>query len=78
VGIGISTFRDQQEMKKTNEEMYLDWVNNFLTVERFAEYYSMTVVQATSLIESEKEWRDAIHEKRMLCGETDGREDDEE
>jgi hypothetical protein len=41
--------------KKTNEEMYLDWVNNFLTVERFAEYYSMTVVQATSLIESEKE-----------------------
>jgi hypothetical protein len=28
--------------------------------------------------QEEKEWRDAIHEKRMLCGETDGREDDEE
>ena len=64
-------------MKKFNKEMYLDWVNNFLTVERFAEYYSMTVVQATSLIESEKTRLDALHEKRMLCGETDGRKDEQ-
>ena len=29
-------------------------------------------------IDKENERLDAIHEKRMLCGETDGREDDEE
>lgn len=28
--------------------------------------------------QEENERLDAIHEKRMLCGETEGREDDEE
>ncbi|MDG1314517.1 MAG: hypothetical protein P8P29_03200 [Flavobacteriaceae bacterium] len=42
-------------MKKTyeyfsDEHMYLDWVNNFLTVARFAEYYGMTEEQAHDLI----------------------------
>ena len=30
--------------------MYLDWVNNFLTVERFAEYYAITVSDAAEII----------------------------
>jgi hypothetical protein len=39
---------------KTNEEMYLDWFNNFLTIERFAEYYSMSVGQAKSFLEKQR------------------------
>ena len=33
------------------QDMYLDWVNNFLTVERFAEYYRITPPQAIAIIE---------------------------
>ena len=31
-------------------ELYLDYVNNFLTVERFAEYYGMTQEHAEEII----------------------------
>lgn len=41
-----------QELK--NNAMYLDWVNNFLTVARFAEYYGLTEAQAIKLIETER------------------------
>jgi|TARA_Y100000590_G_scaffold84148_1_gene93966 hypothetical protein len=32
------------------EKMYLDYVNNFLTVTRFAEYYGITVKDANEII----------------------------
>tara|TARA_R100000353_G_scaffold126445_1_gene89779 strand:+ start:306 stop:443 length:138 start_codon:yes stop_codon:yes gene_type:complete len=32
------------------EKMYLDYVNNFLTVPRFAEYYGITVTEANEII----------------------------
>jgi len=32
--------------------IYLDWVNNFLTVDRFAEHYGMTPDAASELIDS--------------------------
>lgn len=32
-------------------EMYLDWINNFLTIERFAEYYEISVEQAQEIID---------------------------
>ena len=32
-------------------ELYLDYVNNFLTIERFAEYYGMSVDYANHVIE---------------------------
>lgn len=32
------------------DRMYLDYVNNFLTVERFAEYYDLSVDSANGLI----------------------------
>lgn len=35
-------------MKKL--EMYLDYVNNFLTVKRFAEYYNISEAEALELI----------------------------
>jgi hypothetical protein len=31
-------------------DLYLDWFNNFLTVERFAEYYGMTEEHAKEII----------------------------
>ena len=36
-------------MKK--ETMYLDYINNFLTVERFAEYYDISEDEANDIIE---------------------------
>jgi hypothetical protein len=36
---------------KENEFMYLDYVNNFLTVERFAEYYDLTIEEANLIID---------------------------
>jgi hypothetical protein len=33
------------------QEMYLDWVNNFLTVKVFAEYYEISVTTAADIIE---------------------------
>ena len=37
-------------MKNKLETLYLDWFNNFLTVERFAEYYKMPVAKAQRVI----------------------------
>ena len=33
------------------KEMYLDYVNNFLTVEKFAEHYGITEEKANEIIE---------------------------
>ena len=35
-------------------EMYLDYFNNFVTVERFAEYYGITETEAFAVIEAGK------------------------
>ena len=32
------------------QEFFLDYINNFLTVERFAEYYGLTIKQANNII----------------------------
>lgn len=41
---------------KTCLELYLDYVNNFLTVSSFAEYYDMTEEAALSIIETGRAW----------------------
>ena len=41
---------DQEEAQKL-VNMFLDWKNNFLTVGKFAEYYSLTVEKANELID---------------------------
>lgn len=38
-------------MKNTIETMYLDYVNNFLSIEAFAEYYFLDMNQANRVIE---------------------------
>ena len=37
-------------MKKTLIDFYLDYVNDFLTTERMAEYYGITTVECVQLI----------------------------
>lgn len=39
-----------QTKRKKIQEMYLDWVNNFLTVVRFAEYYNISEDKANRVI----------------------------
>ena len=36
--------------QKWLEQMYLDYFNSFLTVERFADYYSLSMEQAQEII----------------------------
>ena len=38
-------------MNKTTEEMYLDWFNNFLSTEKFREYYNLSMVEAENVID---------------------------
>jgi len=42
-------------------DLYLDWVNNFLTIERFAEYYGLDDDDAKALLEIAKK----SHEQRV-------------
>lgn len=41
--------------------VYMDWVNNFLTVEFFAEYYGLTDKQAETLINLARDVYNAPH-----------------
>ena len=38
-------------MNKTTEEMYLDWFNNFLSTEKFREYYNLSMAEAENVID---------------------------
>jgi len=42
-------------------DVYLDWVNNFLTIERFSEYYGLEEDDARKLLEIAKK----SHEQRV-------------
>ena len=41
--------------------VFMDWFNNFLTYERFAEYYGLEIEQAKKAIDAGRE----IHDKRV-------------
>lgn len=40
----------RKELNKFYEEMYLSWFNDFLTIEKFAEFYNITTLKAFSII----------------------------
>ena len=40
---------------ETKIELYIDWVNNFVTLSRFAEYYSLTEDEALVIIDAGRE-----------------------
>jgi len=37
--------------KRMYEEMYLDYYNNFISTQRFAEYYNLSIEEAEIIIE---------------------------
>jgi hypothetical protein len=50
-------------MKAKIETIYLDWCNNFLTVEIFAEYYGLSIEKAHKVIDLGRE----INYKKYLA-----------
>lgn len=40
----------------THHEIYMDYINNFLTVSRFAEFYEITEEEALELINEAKDF----------------------
>ena len=53
-GINKNTIFEQLKnniMKKQLIELYLDWVNNFVSLEGFANYYELTTEEANTLID---------------------------
>jgi hypothetical protein len=45
------TQQRKKELNKYLNEMYLDYFNNFISVERFAEYYNISETFALEVIE---------------------------
>lgn len=48
-------------MRETLIKIYLDWRNNYLTVERYAECNALTIEQASKLIALAREVFDSTH-----------------
>tara|TARA_R110001583_G_scaffold165876_2_gene318635 strand:- start:376 stop:534 length:159 start_codon:yes stop_codon:yes gene_type:complete len=45
------------------EYLYLDWFNNFLSTERFREYYNLSIAEAENIIDRGREINHSKHEK---------------
>lgn len=52
-------------------KVYLDWVNNFLTVQRFAEWYGISEEHAKEIISAGRATDNFTQDKRLcsVCGE---------
>ena len=48
-------------LRETLADLYLDWVNNFLTIGRFSEYYGLDEEDAKDLLKLAKK----CHEQRV-------------
>jgi len=48
-------------LRDTLADLYLDWVNNFLTISRFSEYYGLDEEDAKDLLKLAKK----CHEQRV-------------
>jgi hypothetical protein len=56
-------------IKEQLVQMYLDWVNNYLTVEVFAEHYGLSVPTAQAMIDLGREFRmDLIESQTETIG----------
>jgi|DEB0MinimDraft_10_1074344.scaffolds.fasta_scaffold317801_1 hypothetical protein len=53
----------------TEAEMFRDWFNNFLTVERFASYYGISVAEAKRIISAGREQHEKEAQKKMTHDE---------
>ena len=43
-------------IQQTIQALYLEYLNNFLTVERFAEYHNLSMVDAQTLVNMGREF----------------------
>jgi hypothetical protein len=48
----------------TEAEMFRDWFNNFLTVERFASYYGTSVAEAKRIISAGRKQHEKEAQKK--------------
>ena len=46
----------KHELKNQLADLYLEYINDFLTIERFAEYLDISVVQCRALIDIGREF----------------------
>ncbi len=60
----------REAQSKQWRDMFLDWFNNFLTIERFAEYYGITETYARIVIKEGKrlheEYVEAVNSERCF------------
>lgn len=47
--------------------IFMDWFNNFLTVERFAEYYGLEIEQAEKVINVGRKIHDIRANERLIA-----------
>ena len=66
----LAAWSDDSEAEESVRELYLDWVNNFLTVDRFCEYHELEKVQIGRAVINlgrilHEEYCTEQHKKRM-------------
>ena len=40
--------------EEEQQKMYLDWINNFLSIDKFAQYYEISYFSASSLLKKQR------------------------
>lgn len=59
------TYTYEKISHKEAEELYLDWVNNFTTINRFSERHRMTTKDANKFINDYREIRDILNNHQL-------------
>jgi len=54
------------QAEKVISSMYLDYVNNFLTVDAFAQYYYLPIDEARQVIEQGREIQDKLQAQSLM------------
>lgn len=45
--------------------LYLDWCNNFLSINKFADYYNLTEIEANNIIEIGRQLSNIIFDNKF-------------
>ena len=53
--------RQWGKLRNSLNDIYLTWVNDYLTIERFAEHHGITLAQAMTLIDLAREIYNSNH-----------------
>ena len=59
-------------IRPTDRAIYRDWVNNFLTVSRFAEYYALSETEASELIDRHRRYDSIISDMMQVARDVYG------